>query len=90
MMKLLTVAAMVGTLLTTLTMIVFCLGMGANASPAEIRTLKLWMVGFALLGTAGMVAAIVLMRAGQTGWAAGAAIAPAGVMAIVALVALLQ
>ena len=90
MMKVLSVLAMLGTVLTTLTMLVFCLGMGANASPAGIRTLKLWMSGLSLLGLAGVVAGIVLIRAGQLRWAAGAAILPAVIMAMIFLVALLN
>ncbi|WP_414661416.1 hypothetical protein [Horticoccus sp. 23ND18S-11] len=81
------VAAMVCTVLATLTAIVFCLGMGANSSSAEIRTLNFWMAGFALLGIAGVVAGIILMRANQHGWAATAAFIPTALMAVIFIVA---
>jgi hypothetical protein len=90
MMKIFAILAMLGTLLTTLTMLVFCLGMGANASPEEIRALKLWMGGLSLLGAAGIAASIVLLRTGRPGSATGAAFLPTMIMAIILLVALLQ
>ena len=83
------IAAMVCTVLVTLTAVVFCLGMGANSSPAQIRTLKLSMAGFSLLGVGGIVAGILLMRAGLHGWAAGVAFAPAAIMFIIFIVALI-
>jgi hypothetical protein len=89
-MKSLPILAMLVTLLTTLTMLVFCLGMGANASAADIRTLKLWMAGLSLLGAAGVVAGIVLLRTGQPGWAAVVAILPTLIMSVIFLVALLS
>lgn len=86
----LAVVAMVCTVCATLTAVVFCLGMGANASPAEIRSLKLWMVGLSLLGLVGVVAGILLLRAGEHGWAAGAAVAPTVVIGVIFLVAMLK
>lgn len=83
------IAAMLCTVLATLTAIFFCMGMGANASPVEIRNLKLGMAGFSLLGVAGIVAGVFLMRAGQHGWAAGAAFAPAVIMLLIFIVALI-
>lgn len=88
MKMLLLVAAIISTIIATLTAITFCLGMGANASPAEIRMLKTWMGGFSLLGVAGVVAGILLMRAGQPGYAAGAAFLPAVIVLIVGVVAI--
>lgn len=85
---LLLVAAIIGTILMTLIAIGFCLGMGANASPAQIRMLKAWMGGFSVLGIAGIVAGILLMRAGQSGYAAGVAIAPAVIILVVGVVAI--
>ncbi len=80
---------MVCTLLATLTAIVFCLGMGANSTPAQIRALELWMGGCSLLGVSGVGAGIFLLRAGQPGWAAVAGLAPALVLGTILLVAVL-
>lgn len=85
-----TVVAMICTILATLTAVVFCLGMGANSTPGQIRMLKLWMGGFTLLGSAGVGAGILLLRAGQHGWAAGASLAPTLVIGVVFLVAMLK
>ncbi len=90
MKMILPIGAMLVTILMTLTAVVFCMGMGANASPADIRQLKLWMAGFSLLGAAGMVAGIILMRSGQAGWAAGAAILPAAIMFVIFVIALIK
>lgn len=84
------VVAMISTALATLTAVVFCLGMGANAKPPEIRALKLWMAGLTLLGVSGITVGIFLLRAGQPGWAAGVSFTPAVVMLIVLIVALLK
>lgn len=84
------VIAMIGTALATLTAVVFCLGMGANAKPPEIRALKLWMLGLTLLGAGGVTAGVLLLRAGQPAWAAGVGIAPAVIMAAILAVALLK
>ncbi|MEW5787391.1 MAG: hypothetical protein AB1899_06015 [Pseudomonadota bacterium] len=84
------IAAMVCTVLATLSAIVFCLGMGANAKPPEIRTLKLWMLGFSVLGVAGIGAGLYLLRAGQVAWAAGASLAPTVVIGVVFVVAMLR
>lgn len=83
------IVAMIGTVLVTLTAVFFCLGMGANASPAAIRGLKIWMAGLTLLGVGGVVAGIVLLRAGQHGWAAVAAILPSVIMVLIFIVALI-
>jgi hypothetical protein len=90
MKLLLPIFAMICTMLATLTAIVFCLAGGANASPAHIRALKLWMAGFSLLGVAGVVAGIILIRAGQPGWAALAAFAPTIIFGIILIVSLLK
>lgn len=58
---------MIFSAIATLTALVFCMGMGANSTPEQIRALKLWMGGFSLLGLAGIVASIFLLRAGQHG-----------------------
>jgi hypothetical protein len=79
--------AMICTVLVTLTALVFCLGMGANASPAQLRALKLWMLGLSLLGVAGVMTGILLLRAGQPGWASLAAITPSLILGIIFLVA---
>lgn len=57
--------AIVCTVLATLTALVFCMAGGANSTPAQIRALKFWMAGLSLLGVAGVVVGIFLMRAGQ-------------------------
>lgn len=84
------IVAMLGTALATLTAVVFCLGMGANAKPPEIRALKLWMLGLTLLGVAGITVGIFLLRAGQPGWAAGVSFAPVIVIGMIFLVALIK
>lgn len=88
MKLLLLVAAIISTIVATLTAITFCLGMGANSSPGEIRMLKLWMLGFSAMGVAGIVAGVVLWRAGQTGYAAGAAFLPVPIILIIGIVAI--
>jgi hypothetical protein len=90
MKLLLPIFAMICTVLTTLTAIVFCLAGGANSNPAQIRALKIWMVVICLLGTAGVAAGIFLIRAGQPGWAAFAAFAPTVIFGIILIVALLK
>ncbi|HMP84219.1 MAG TPA: hypothetical protein PKA41_16090 [Verrucomicrobiota bacterium] len=90
MKLILPILAMVCTVLATLTALVFCLAGGANASPAQIRALKLWMAGISLLGVAGVTVSIFLIRAGQPGWAAVAAIAPTIIFGIILAIALLK
>ena len=48
------------------------------------------MAGLSLLGVAGVVAGIILIRAGQPGWAAVAAFAPAVIFGIILGIALLK
>ncbi|MDP3072333.1 MAG: hypothetical protein Q8N18_18725 [Opitutaceae bacterium] len=83
------IAAMIVTVLVTFCAIVLCLAGGANATPAQVRSLKLWMLGLTLLGGGGVTAGIFLMRAGQHSWAAGAAILPAVIMVLILIVALI-
>jgi hypothetical protein len=90
MKLLLPILAMIGTALATVTALVFCMAMGANSTPAQIRALKLWMGGLSLLGVAGVVAGIILIRAGQPNWAAVAAIAPTIIFALILGIALLK
>ena len=82
--------AMLCTAFATLCAITFCMGMGANAKPHEIRALKFWMLGLTLLGASGITAGIFLLRAGQPGWSACASVAPAIIMALILAVALLK
>ncbi len=82
--RLLPVVACMCTVFATLTAVTFGMGIGANATPAEIRALNLWMASFSLLGVA---AGIFLMRAGQPGYAAGVAFLPAVIVLIVGVVA---
>ena len=70
------IAAMLCTVFATVTAVVFCLSMGANASDAEIRSLKLWMLGLSLVGVGGIGTGIYLLRAGQLGWSIGASFSP--------------
>jgi len=79
--RLLPVVACMCTVFATLTAVTFGMGIGANATPAEIRALNLWMASFSLLGVA---AGIFLMRAGQPGYAA---FLPAVIVLIVGVVA---
>lgn len=88
MMFVFAILAMVATVVATLMAVTFCMGMGANAKPGEIRMLKRWMAGLSLTGAAGIAAGIVLMSDGRPGWGALAAFAPVIVFAIVFVVAL--
>jgi prolipoprotein diacylglyceryltransferase len=90
MKHILPIAAMLCTGLTTLTAIVFCMAMGANSTPAQLRALKLWMGGLSLLGVAGVVVGILLIRAGQPNWAAVAAFAPTVFYGIIFSISLLK
>ena len=90
MKLLLPILAMVCTVLATLTALVFCMAGGANSTPAQIRTLKLWMVVISLLGVADVVVGIILIRASQPGWASLAAFAPTVIFAIILLIALIK
>lgn len=82
--------AIVCTVLATLTALVFCMAMGANSTPAQIRALKLWMAGLSLLGVAGVVVGLILIRTGQPGWASLAASAPTVIFGIILVIALLK
>lgn len=84
------IVAMFCTALTTLAAVGFCLAGGANATPALIRALKYWMLGLTLLGIAGITVGIVLLRAGQPGWAAGVSFAPTAIIGIIFIIALLK
>jgi len=83
------IVAMICTVLTTLTAVVFVMSMGANATSEQIHALKLWMAGLSLVGFGGVVVGIFLMRAGEHGWAAGAAILPVVIMLLIFIVAML-
>lgn len=89
MKMLLPIAAMLCTACSTLMAVVFCMSMGANATPAQIRTIKLWMLGLSLLGIIGIAISIHLIRTGQHGVAA-AAIAPTVIFGLVLVVATLK
>lgn len=84
------IIGMVITVLATLTAVVGCMLMGANATPAQILALKLWMGGLSLLGVAAVVTSIVLLRSGQANWATGAAFFPTVVILIILLVAIIK
>jgi hypothetical protein len=76
------------TVLTTLMALTFCMGMGANATAAQIRAIKRWMAGLGLLGVAGIAAGFALMLSGAPGWASVAALAPTVVFALILFIAL--
>ena len=82
--------AMICAALATAIAVVFCLGMGANAKPPEIRALKLWMLGLTLLGVSGIGTGIYLLRAGQPAWAAGISFAPVVIIGVIFTVALMK
>ncbi len=84
------ISAMVCTALATVTALVFCMSMGANSTGAQYRALKLWMGGITLFGVASIVAGMLLIRAGQPGWAAGVSFTPAATMIVVLGIALLR
>lgn len=90
MKLILPIVVMVCTVLATLMAVVFCMAMGANAKPPEIRALKLWMLGLSLLGGAGVTIGIFLIRAGHPGWASLAAFVPTVIFAIILAIALLK
>lgn len=87
---LLPIFAMVCTAIATVTAVVFCMAMGANSTPAQFHALKLWMAGLSLLGVAGIVVGILLIRAGQPHWAAAAAFAPVILFALILGISLLK
>lgn len=84
------IGAMICTALATLTALVFCMAMGANSTPAQLRALKRWMGGLSLLGVVGIVVGILLIRAGQPSWAAIIAFAPTFIMSLILGIALLK
>lgn len=90
MKLLLPILAMICTVLSTLTALVFCMAGGANSTPAQIRALKLWMSGISVLGVAGVTVSIILIRAGQPGLAAVAAFAPTVIYAIILGIVLIK
>lgn len=90
MRLILPILAIAGTVLATLTAVVFCLSMSANASPDQLRSIKFWTLAVTLLGLAGVVAGIVLMRQGQANLAALAAFAPTGILIILTSISLLK
>lgn len=81
------VLTMLATAFVTLSAVVFCMGMGANAKPGEIRVLKLWMLGLSLLGMAGIGTGIHLLRHGQPGWSIAASGSPSVIMVIILIIA---
>jgi hypothetical protein len=82
------ILAMIVTAVVTLMAVVFCMSMGANATPRAITILKLWMLGLTLLGLAGIVIGIVLLRDGQSGRAIFAALSPVAVILVIFVVAI--
>lgn len=88
-MTVIPIGAMICTIITTLTMLGFCMGMGANASPSAIAALKMWMVGLSVLSLAGIVAGLFLMRS-QPNLAAGLAILPAIIIGVIFVISLLK
>lgn len=89
MTVILPIGAMLCTVVVTLAMLVFCSAMGANASPAAIAALKMWMLGLSVLSLAGIVVALVLMRS-QPNLAAGIAILPSLIIGVIFVISLLK
>lgn len=89
MTVLLPIGAILCTAAISLTMLVFCSAMGANASPAAIAALKMWMIGLSVLSLAGIVAALVLMRS-EPNLAAGIAILPSLIIGLIFVISLLK
>lgn len=88
-MKVLPILAMICTALATLTALVFCMAMSANSTSGQIRAVKLWMGGLSLLGVAGIIIGVLLLRAGSPGWATGVSFAPVIIMALILGITLL-
>lgn len=84
------IVGMICTVLATVTALVFCMAMGANSTSPQIRALKLWMGGLSLLGVAGIVIGVLLLRAGLPGWAAGVSFAPVLIMSVILGITLLK
>lgn len=80
---------MVCTVGATLLMLVFHLAGAANASPEQIRSMKMWAGGLSVLSLVCVIAGIILMRNGQTAWAVSVAFLPTVVMGILLFIALL-
>lgn len=89
MKLILPILAILCTILITLAMLGMCMGMGANASPAQIRRLKIWMSCLSLLSLVGIVASCILMSR-QPNIAAGVAILPSVIMFVIFVIALLK
>lgn len=90
MKLILPIMAIIATILATLTTLVFCMSMGANSTPAQLRALKLWMAGLTGLGVAGVVAGLYFIRAGQPNTGAAAAFAPTILFSILFVIALIK
>jgi hypothetical protein len=82
--------SMLFTIVATVTMLVFCMAAGANASPDSIRRLKIYMVSFSLLSLLCLVAAGLLLYGKKTGWSAGIALAPSILMGITLILKLIR
>ncbi|MCB1123459.1 MAG: hypothetical protein KJT03_18040, partial [Verrucomicrobiae bacterium] len=74
------ILAMICTVFSTLTMLVFCLAGSANASPEQMHQINRIMGGFSLLSLAGIATGIVLLRCRKPGWALVASILPTLIM----------
>lgn len=90
MKYLLPMLAMACTAVATVTALVFCMAMGANSTPEQFRTLKLWMAGLSGLGLAGVGVGFMLIRSGQMGWASIAALAPTVIYGVLLGLSLLK
>jgi hypothetical protein len=51
--------------LGTMTLFTFCIACGANSSPAEIRTIKLWMLAIVLSGMLCLGGGVLLAARGM-------------------------
>lgn len=82
------ILGMACTVWATVTSLAFCMAAGANSTPVQSRALNLWMIGMTLLGVAGVVVSVMLIRAGKPIWASVAAIAPTVILPIIVIIAL--
>lgn len=86
MKYILPLAAMLLNVLSTITAVVFCLYMCANATPDQIRVVKYWMAGLSLLGLIGLVGGIFLLRADLLVWSTVVAFLPTVIYCVILIV----
>lgn len=80
MKRLLPIAAILCTVLTTVLMLVFSMAGMANATPEQTQRMELWMGGLSLFALVCVITGIVLMRKQRHGRAALVAFLPTGIL----------